>query len=56
MAYSGQITVTFYLALQESVERQAGLVCTGWVSSLVVVPGLSVEDLLWFYHLIQLAA
>ena len=47
MASCGQITVTFYPALQEGVGRQAELVYTSLDSDLVVAPGLSVGDLLW---------
>lgn len=47
MVSCGQITVTFYPALQEGVGRQVELVYTSLGSDLVVVPGLSVGDLLW---------
>ena len=55
MASCGQVTVTSYPALQEGVGRQVELVYTNWDSDLVVAPGLSVQDLLWAYHLMQLA-
>lgn len=46
MASCGQITVTFYSALQEGVGRQVELVYTSLGSDLVMAPGLNAGDLL----------
>lgn len=54
MAWCGQVTVTFCPALQEGIGRQLELVYTSF-GDLVVAQGLSVGNLLWAYHFMQLA-
>lgn len=53
MASCGQITVTFYSAMQEGVGRQVELVYISLGSDLVVAPGLNAWGSTWAYCLVQ---